>query len=122
MAAARKQSNKQSTKPTAGRVCPPGTMAAFTEAAECLKALAHPVRLRMVQLLLKGRYTVGELAEDCDIPDNVASENLRLMQRCGFLSNEREGRRVYYRIAEPHLKQLMACVEGRFLSGRHVKN
>lgn len=97
--------------------CPAATMAAFGEAAECLRALAHPVRLRMVQLLLRGRYTVGELAEDCSIPDNVASENLRLMQRCGFLASERDGRRVYYRVAEPHLKNLMACVEGRFLGG-----
>jgi len=98
--------------------CTSETMAAFGEAAECLRALAHPVRLRMVQLLLRGRYTVGELAQDCGIPDNVASENLRLMQRCGFLNSEREGRRVYYRVAEPHLKSIMACVEGRFLSGR----
>ncbi|MEX2093549.1 MAG: metalloregulator ArsR/SmtB family transcription factor [Pirellulales bacterium] len=92
-------------------------MAALAEAAECLKALAHPVRLRMVQLLLQGKYTVGELAADCAIPDNVASENLRLMQRCGFLASERDGRRVFYRVAEPHLKNIMACVEGRFLCG-----
>ncbi len=97
---------------------PPGSVSAFAAAAECFKTLAHPVRLRMVQLLLHGRYTVGELAEDCDVADNVASEHLRLMQRCGFFTSEREGRRVYYRVAEPHLKQLMACVEGRFLSDR----
>ncbi|EMI21113.1 ArsR family transcriptional regulator [Rhodopirellula maiorica SM1] len=89
--------------------------AAFAEAAECLKTIAHPVRLRMIQLLLDGRYTVGELAADCQIPDNVASEHLRLMQRCGFFTSQREGRRVYYQVAEPHLKQLMACIEGRFL-------
>jgi DNA-binding transcriptional ArsR family regulator len=94
---------------------PVGSVQTFAEAAECLKTLAHPVRLRIVQLLLHGRYTVGELAEDCDIPDNVASDHLRLLQRCGFLSSQREGRRVYYQIAEPHLQQLMACIEGRFL-------
>jgi DNA-binding transcriptional ArsR family regulator len=91
-------------------------MAALGQAAECLKALAHPVRLRMVQLLLQGRYTVGELAADCAIPDNVASENLRLMQRCRFLASERDGRRVYYQVAEPHLKNIMACIEARFLN------
>lgn len=95
---------------------PDGSVSAFADAAECLKTLAHPVRLRIVQLLLHGRYTVGELAEDCEIPDNVASEHLRLLQRCGFLDSEREGRRVYYQVAEPHLNQLMACIEGRFLS------
>src|SRR5215831_14213245 len=38
---------------------------ALEQAAECLKTLAHPHRLRMVQMLLRGRYTVGELAEAC---------------------------------------------------------
>lgn len=85
-------------------------------AAECLKTLGHPARLRMVQLLLHGRFTVGELAADCGIPDNVASEHLRLMQRCGFFTSQREGRKVFYQIAEPHLEGLMACIKGRFLS------
>lgn len=89
---------------------------ALVQAAECLKTLAHPARLRMVQLLLHGRYTVGELAEDCGVPDNVASEHLRLMQRCGFFTSEREGRKVYYQIAEPHLQNIMDCIESRFLS------
>ena len=86
------------------------------EAAECLKTLAHPVRLRMIQLLVAGRYSVGELASDCKIPDNVASEHLRLMQRCGFLSSSREGRHVYYRVVEPHVEQLLKCIERRFLT------
>jgi DNA-binding transcriptional ArsR family regulator len=94
---------------------PAGDPQAFAQAAECLKTLAHPVRLRMVQLLLHGRYTVGELAKDCGVPDNVASEHLRLMQRCGFFTSQREGRKVYYQVAEPHLRQIMNCIESRFL-------
>ncbi len=89
-------------------------LAALQQAAECLKALAHPHRLRMVQLLLGGRYTVGELAEVCEIPSHMASEHLRLMQRCGFLKSEREGRKVFYGIAELHLANLMQCIEARF--------
>lgn len=96
---------------------PLGSVEHFNEAAECLRTLAHPVRLRIVQLLLHGRYTVGEIAKDCETPDNVTSEHLRLLQRCGFLQSEREGRFVYYQVAEPHLQQLMACIEGRFLPG-----
>ena len=94
---------------------PYGSPGEFAQAAECLKTLAHPVRLRMVQLLLQGRYTVGELAEDCNVPDNVASEHLRLMQRCGFFTSEREGRKVYYQVAEPHLENIMHCIESKFL-------
>ena len=104
------------TTKTKKQVKPAGDPQAFAQAAECLKTLAHPVRLRIVQLLLHGRYTVGELAEDCGIPDNVASEHLRLMQRCGFFTSEREGRKVFYQVAEPHLEDLMKCVESRFLA------
>lgn len=88
------------------------------QAAECLKTLAHPHRLRMIEMLLAGRYTVGELAEACGIPSHMASEHLRLMQRCGLLDSRKEGRRNYYRVAEPHLADIMACVEARFGEGR----
>jgi DNA-binding transcriptional ArsR family regulator len=87
---------------------------ALEQAAECLKTLAHPHRLRMVQMLLRGRYTVGELAEACGIASHMASEHLRLMQHCGFLTSEKDGRNVYYQIAEPHLANIMACIEARF--------
>lgn len=87
---------------------------ALAQAAECLKTLAHPHRLRMIQMLLGGRYTVGELAEACGIAPHMASEHLRLLQRTGMLDSEKEGRRNYYRVAEPHLANIMACVEARF--------
>jgi ArsR family transcriptional regulator, zinc-responsive transcriptional repressor len=87
---------------------------ALAEAAECLRILAHPHRLRMVQMLLQGDYTVGELADSCDLPSPMASEHLRLMQRCGFLKSEKVERCVYYQVAEPHLEKILQCVENRF--------
>jgi DNA-binding transcriptional ArsR family regulator len=86
----------------------------LSHAAECLRTLAHPHRLRMIQMLLQADFTVGELADACEIPSAMTSEHLRLMQRCGFLNATKDGRRVFYRIAEPHLGQIMACVEARF--------
>jgi DNA-binding transcriptional ArsR family regulator len=87
---------------------------ALGRAAECLRVLAHPHRLRMIQMLLTGDFTVTELAESCELPTAMASEHLRLMQRCGFLTAERDGRKVFYRVAEPHLKNIMQCIEDRF--------
>ena len=91
---------------------------ALEEAAECLKTLAHPHRLRMIQMLLRDRYTVGQLAEACGIPSHMASEHLRLMQRSGFLTSEKDGRKAFYQIAEPHLANILACVEARFGGSR----
>jgi ArsR family transcriptional regulator, zinc-responsive transcriptional repressor len=93
------------------------SLEALGEAAECLKTLAHPHRLRIVQMLLQADFTVGQLAEACEIPSHMASEHLRLMQRCGLLAAEKRGRQRFYRIAEEHLANIMACVEGRFGCG-----
>ncbi len=89
-------------------------MDALGQAAECLRTLAHPHRLRIVQMLLQGQYTVGQLAEACEIPSPMTSEHLRLMQRCGFLTSERDGRQVFYRVTEPHLGRILKCIEDRF--------
>ncbi len=89
----------------------------FRQAAEQLRALAHPARIRMVEMLLDGEYTVGELAEACGIPSHMASEHLRLMQRCGFFTCRRAGRRRYYQVADPCLRDLMQCLERRFGQG-----
>ena len=89
-------------------------LAAMGEAAECLRTLAHPHRLRMVQMLLADEYTVGELAEACEIASHMASEHLRLMKDRGLLTSERRGRCTYYSVVEAGLEDIMRCVEGRF--------
>jgi ArsR family transcriptional regulator, zinc-responsive transcriptional repressor len=91
------------------------------EAAECLRTLAHPVRLRMVQLMLRGELTVGELAEACEIPSHSASEHLRMMQRCGLLARRQAGRRIYYQVAEPTVERLIDCIERRFGDNENEK-
>ena len=86
----------------------------FREAAECLRVIAHPHRLQLLQLLLNDSYTVGELAAECGIASSVCSEHLRMMQRCGFLTSERNGRQMYYRVSEPHVETILKCMESRF--------
>ena len=49
---------------------------ALEQAAECLKTLAHPHRLRMVQMLLQGRYTVGELARKTGVRRTIKSPSV----------------------------------------------
>lgn len=88
---------------------------ALTAAAECLKTLAHPHRLQIVQLLLSGKQlSVNEIAEHCELNQPTTSDHLRLMQRCGFLKSQRNGRTVYYAVSEPHLADIMSCIQTRF--------
>ena len=91
---------------------------ALNKAADCLRLLAHPHRLRIVEMLLADRYTVGQLAEACGVASHVASGHLRLMQRCGMLSQRRDGRKTYYRVCEPCLSEFLACIRHRFAKTR----
>jgi DNA-binding transcriptional ArsR family regulator len=86
----------------------------LAQAATCLRTLAHPARLRMVELLLSGRHTVGELAAACRVKPHVASEHLRLMEAHGMLKKERDGRKIYYRSAHAALAHIMDCIRERF--------
>ena len=85
-------------------------MEALEDAAACLKVLAHPVRLRIVDILMQGEFPVREISEMCEVRHNQACEHLRLMQSCGLLTSERHGQMVYYKIKSPQLPALLGCV------------
>lgn len=82
----------------------------LAEAAACLKVVAHPVRLKIVDILTRHEPSVGELAQMCGLPHHRVCEHLRLMQNCGLLSSERSGRSVYYKIKLSSLPGLIDCI------------
>ncbi len=90
------------------------SMKALSQAAGCLKTMAHPCRIRMVEMLLIGEHTVGELAKACAIPSHMASEHLGVMRDRGLLKSERRGRSVYYMVAEAGLAGIIDCIQKRF--------
>ena len=90
-------------------------MAALEKAAECLRTIAHPCRLRIIEILLNEERSVGELAEACGIPSHMASEHLRLLKDRGLLRSRRDGRKIYYEVAEPALAMIMNCVGKKFI-------
>lgn len=99
---------------SAAAVPAPLSLPVRREAAECLKALGHPVRLRMVELLLERGLNVNELAEACRVTQPVASTHLRLLQRCRLFAAERRGKSVFYHVAEPGVADLLNLIRRRF--------
>jgi DNA-binding transcriptional ArsR family regulator len=75
------------------------SMQAMQRAAEMLRLLAHPVRLKLVELLVAHPHTVGELAAMVRQPPNAVSQHLMKMKVAGILRREPRGRRVYYTVA-----------------------
>ncbi|MBN1362257.1 MAG: winged helix-turn-helix transcriptional regulator [Sedimentisphaerales bacterium] len=81
------------------------------DAAECLKVMAHPVRLKMAHILMQGQFAVHEIARLCETSANQTCEHLRLLKGHGLLSSERRGRTVYYKILSPRLPRLVECIK-----------
>ena len=87
---------------------------ALDRAAVCLRSIAHPVRLRLIDLLLQNEYTVSELAEECGVQTHIMSQHLGLMRDRGLLGHERRGRKIYYSVTMPALAGILDCVQCHF--------
>jgi hypothetical protein len=61
-----------------------------------------------------GEYNVGQLAASCGVSSHLASEHLRLMERCGLLGRSRIGKETFYHITEPGLHAILGCIVSRF--------
>jgi DNA-binding transcriptional ArsR family regulator len=85
-------------------------MEMLEDAAECLRVMAHPVRLRIAEILVQGEFPVHQIAAMCELPPNQTSEHLRLMKGRGLLNSRRRGRIVYYAVAGPRLPSLLKCI------------
>lgn len=81
-----------------------------THAAEVLKAVAHPLRLLIIEVLQDGERCVGEIVEALGEKQAVTSQQLNMMRDRGVLACRREGAKVFYRIANPNVIRVLDCV------------
>lgn len=72
--------------------------------AERLKALAEPLRLRIVDLLRNGELTVSDIAAFLEAEVVTVSHHLQILKRANLVAPHREGRFIYYRLHEDLLK------------------
>jgi ArsR family transcriptional regulator len=79
-------------------------------AAEVLKAVAHPLRLQIIEVLEDGELSVGEIMDALGEKQAITSQQLNLMKAKGVLASRREGAKVYYRIENPNVVRVLACV------------
>jgi len=82
----------------------------WTRVARTLKAVAHPERLRIIDLLEGGERSVGVIVRALGAKPAVTSQQLGLMRDRGVLAARRDGNHVYYRIANPHVVQVIHCI------------
>ena len=71
----------------------------MTAAARFFRVLGDPTRLRILELLSDRERTVGELVSAVGQPQPRVSTHLACLRHCGFVSTERRGKEVVYRLA-----------------------
>ena len=80
-------------------------------AAETLKLLAHPQRLRLIEILEREtEVPVHTLVEETVFPQAVVSQHLNQMRRVGLLGAERRGKEMWYSITDPRALSILNCI------------
>ena len=80
---------------------------AFTQGAEILKAMAHPLRLAVLVSLIDGPRCVHELVESTGATQPLVSQHLRVLRSAALVLGERRGREVVYAIADDHIHHIV---------------
>lgn len=71
--------------------------------AELLKALAHPRRLEIVQLLRDQELSVTDIYEMLDLPQANISQHLMVLRDAGVVTTQRDGKQIIYSLAHPKI-------------------
>jgi DNA-binding transcriptional ArsR family regulator len=79
------------------------------ELAETLKALASPVRLRLLVELVEGERTVEELAGAAGLTASATSHHLRILRALRLVRVRRAGRHAHYALHDHHIAELLAA-------------
>ena len=78
--------------------------------SEVIKAMAHPVRLIVIELLKEGEKSFSELMEYFDIDKSTLSKHIGVLKTAGIVKSRREGLEMFYHLQVPCVTDFFRCV------------
>lgn len=78
--------------------------------ANVLKAIAHPVRLKIIAELATGEKCVSEIGEAVGGKQSITSQQLNMMKDKGVLSCRKDGSKVFYKIEDSNVLNVLSCI------------
>ena len=78
--------------------------------SDILKAIGHPARLRIIDVLASGERNVSEMEEILGIKQAIISQQLKILRLSGLVRQERRNGHVYYSLAKPQIHELLGCI------------
>ena len=99
------------------------TMSTYVQMAEFLKALAHPARLQIADILREREACVCHLEAYLGYRQPYISQQIMVMRKAGLLAERRKGTYVFYRLADPRVGALLDTLlpAGSAKKGRRVR-
>jgi DNA-binding transcriptional ArsR family regulator len=88
--------------------------------ARFFRALAHPTRIRILEILVRGERTVQELQTALSIDQPLVSQQLAVLRNQGIVSARREGTSVHYALRDPLVGALLDVA--RRIFNNHLDN
>jgi DNA-binding transcriptional ArsR family regulator len=82
--------------------------------AELFKALAHPARIRILELLRNGEKSVSELQLGLGIEGSSVSQQLAILRMKNLVDTRKSGNMIYYRLRDPQVNDLLAVARHMF--------
>ncbi len=83
------------------------------QAAKMLKAMAHPIRILLIDCLQDGKeHSVTEIHKKLEIEQSVTSHHLGILKDKGILSSKRTGKNTYYFLKHYNIRSLIECING----------
>jgi len=83
----------------------------FTDEAEVLKVLGHPIRLKIVAGLCTQECNVKHIWECLGLPQATVSQHLALLKNKGIIAGKREGVEVHYSVINPLAKKIIEILQ-----------
>jgi len=83
----------------------------YKEWANILKALSHPIRLYILEILQEGEKCVNEIYERLHIDISTVSRHLSTLRKVGIIKDEKRGNQVYYSLRTICVLNFLKCAE-----------
>lgn len=75
------------------------------------KALAHPIRIKIIRMLLDGPLCVCVLNENVEFSQSNLSQHLKVLRDAGIVESEKDGTRILYSIRDPEIRTLLSVTD-----------
>ncbi len=81
-------------------------------ASDVFKSIAHPIRLRILNLLVEEKVlNVSTVSEILGLDQPLVSHHLGILKRSGIVEAKRQGREISYNLALPELSDMLDCID-----------